>query len=762
GYTFTKFGKYSIELYLRSTTGCSDSTINTDYYVLGPPKPKMFFSNKKPCPGEEVTVNDVTSAFSPKGIWQFRRWTVYDRDFKTILYQDTLNKVKYKFQDTGHYKVKLVVYNVLGCIDSLSDSTSIYVTGTVVDFTIDKTHVCRNEAFKLEASTNSTSIGTTYGWDIVNEDDSIYTYIEGNKNPLNKTVGGVGRYSIRCTAYTKACTTSVLKRLVLSVSGVMFKGVQDTLYGCNPVKFKLSSSKIYNYQSSGNDSGLSFQWYSTPGGAVFLDSFAASTDVTFPLAGCYGVTLLTTNIDGCQSNWLNVINTCIGNNADFNMEKGKCLGDSIKPINTSSSFSKSFYWKVTGPSNNVKILPSDTSTNPVIYADKTGQYEVKLYVTTNIGCVDSISKFIDVVKPQAQIYSADSIGFCGPHLVSFTYTGTPASSYTWYWGDGSNPLVTSNTFLSHVYDIKNGKSRFNVSVVIVDQYGCKDSTSFPSFVRINGPVPFFTIDQSKGCDPLNITFENKTKGAAKVIFYDDNGLVDSSNSAQYKRTFRLKQPGDTISSYYPFMIASDSSGLCTKAYKSLDTILVFKKPTASFTFNDSLICINDLVTFTNTSIDANKIYWDFNMDNIIEDSISPRGFRYTKKGYYYPKLIAINRGGCPDTMVAAKPVEVFPVVKGVIYASKLNLCQGDTIQLFTSTDTVYPYRLTYKWYIYNNKVLIDSSTDVYPKKLYTQIGSYSANVVVTNVAGCSDTLFHDSLFFIKQKEPYKGTNINYV
>jgi gliding motility-associated-like protein len=761
-YTFTKFGTYSIELYIKSTNGCNDSLVNTGYYVLGPPKVRLGFSNKKPCPNEQVNIVDITPAFSPKGIWQFRKWTIYDRDFSTIIHQDTSISTKYSFQDTGYYKVKLVVYNNLGCTDSLIDSTSIHVVGPVVDFTIDKNSLCKNETFKLEASSNTPSATTTFSWDIVNEDDSAFTYIEGNINPLSKTVGGVGRYSVRCTAYTKSCTTSVLKRKIIDVYGVLFKGVIDTLLGCKPVKFNISTQKIYNYQKSGDDTGMIFRWFSIPGGVEFSDSLKSSTSVTFVNDGCYGITLLATNAEGCQSNWLNVINTCIGNNAKFSIPKGICLGDTLKPINMSSNFAVSYFWKVSNAANDVLILPYDTSTNPLMYFKKSGNFEIILYVKTNIGCVDSFVQYINVSEPKASIYSKDTLGFCGPFLASFEYKGTPAISSIWYWEDGTSPLVSNSNFVSHLFDIKNGKNKFNISLKIVDQYGCIDSVTYKSFIKINGPVPYFTINQSKGCEPLNIEFNNQTTGAFSTIFYDDNGKIDSNNVSLYNRVYALKNIGDTMSFYIPYIIGTDSSGSCTKAYQSLDTIIVFKKPKADFSFDDSLVCINDRVNFINKSIGANKVYWDLNQDNIIDDSAFSTKFTYKQKGYYYPKIIAVNRGGCPDTLIAVSPVEVFPVVKGHIYTDQKSYCQGDSIQFYTSTDSIYPTKLQYKWKFFNGLNYIDSSYSPNPKMKFSAPGFYHVYVVINNLAGCSDTLKKDSLFYIEQKEPYIGTNINFV
>lgn len=761
-FTFKKFGKYNLELYIKSTNGCNDSAINSSFYVIGPPKPAIGFSKKRPCPGETVTFNDQTPGFAPKVYYQFRTWILYDRDFTTVLKTDTNKQLKYAFQDTGTYKVRLLVWNTLGCKDSLTDSVTLRVASPVMDFNIDKTGFCRNETFKLEGNVNPATPGIIYNWEIVNDDDSAYSYYENNANPLFKTVGGPGHYSVKCTAFTAACTTSLVKKNLFFVSGTLYKGTFDSLIGCKPFSAQLKAEKVFNVQQDGSDSGLTYQWFSTPAGAFFSDSTKMNTTVTFNNGGCYQVGILAINGDGCQSNWLNVINTCIGNNAKFNVPNVVCFGDSIRVVNISSMYAKRYKWLIQGPRGKVDPVPSDTAYNVSWKPEIAGDYSIKLYATTNTGCVDSFEKNVTSQQPKASLYTPDSVGNCGPYLARFYYNGSPGVNYIWYWGDQTFPLNNVTGAASHLYDIKNGRNRFTVSVRMFDAYGCTDSITMKDIVRINGPVPYFVPDRISGCDPLTVSFSNQSRNAYRSVFFDDLGNADSAAADTFRITYNLKMSGDSASSYFPYLVASDSSGTCVKAYKITDTIRVYRKPEASFQFSDSLICLNQSVRFSSTSKGSEKIRWDFDGDGLWDDTTSLVSHRFKKKGYFYPMLVAMNKGGCPDTARAALPIEVFPVVKGSIYVSSKYICQGDSVFIYNNTDTIYQGKLEFRWKFRYSGNVIDSANVPYPVKLFKDTGDYDISLVIINAAGCADTINYLKAFRINERQPYVGANLQFV
>lgn len=93
--------------------------------------------------------------------------------------------------------------------------------------------------------------------------------------------------------------------------------------------------------------------------------------------------------------------------------------------------------------------------NPSKVYTSFGDFDVKLKITTNLGCTDSITRTISLEGPRPQFeFAADSVG-CVPftlELRNISINPTASASWTYFWGDGQFLTTTSDSNVLHTYD----------------------------------------------------------------------------------------------------------------------------------------------------------------------------------------------------------------------------------------------------------------------------------------------------------------------
>src|SRR5690606_25442139 len=98
-------------------------------------------------------------------------------------------------------------------------------------------------------------------------------------------------------------------------------------------------------------------------------------------------------------------------------------------------------------------------------------YSVKLYVTNDYNCIDSVDQVIKV-KPKMKIsFTKNLATACENGLVRFTNTSSHSVRYFWQFGDGG---LSNEVHPSYVY---NQYGTYKISLFGYDKDGCVDSSS---------------------------------------------------------------------------------------------------------------------------------------------------------------------------------------------------------------------------------------------------------------------------------------------
>ncbi len=384
---------------------------------------------------------------------------------------------------------------------------------------------------------------------------------------------------------------------------------------------------------------------------------------------------------------------------------------------TDSSTGNPVEWKWNLGNSTISFLqnPSATYFNP-------GTYNVQLVVTNAAGTKDSIVKtqFITVYAAPTAIISATPQTGCYPLPVSFT-DGSTAGSGTitnWLWDFGDGASSTEQNPL-HVYT---ASGNYNVSLMVTNSFGCTKTITMPNFVSTNtGVDALFTHSLPGGCSvPETITFQNQSTGTGTLAYSWTFGDGGTSTAANPSHTYTA------AGSYNVMLVVTNSTG-CTDTFSVSNTINIgVTHP--EFTFSTP-VCAESTVSFTNTSTPVPaSATWTFG-DGGTAASINAQHI-FNTAGTYNVKMTG-NFGGCADSVI--HPVTVIAKPVAAFTGDRLTACSVPLTVSFSNTSTG---AVSYNWDFGDG----GTSTATNPSHTYTAPGAYNVSLIVTNAAGCSDTL----------------------
>jgi len=248
-------------------------------------------------------------------------------------------------------------------------------------------------------------------------------------------------------------------------------------------------------------------------------------------------------------------------------------------------------------------------------------------------------------------FAANTTGGCSPLSVVLTNKSTGFSSaadYIWDLGNGNisrlkDPGVT----------YKDPK-KYTVKLTVIDA-GKTYSKSIDISVYKN-PQADFSLDLTKGCVPLPVTFTSKSVAGDGTIvnyFWDfGDGSLESNGSQVQEHTYYTAQ-ATTVA----LTVRNSFGCLGTQAKRAALTVSPALK--VEFSAKRTVLCnVADTVAFTNASSGPGKLTytWDFG-DGKVSTEKDPL-HRYSTKGSYAVKLSISNSDGCTAESSGATIISV--------------------------------------------------------------------------------------------------------
>ena len=343
----------------------------------------------------------------------------------------------HKYASAGTYQVTLVVYAANGK-DSVI-KTLVYDGGPVTDFSANAVYGSTKVSFTNDHP-DSTGKVSAYLWDFGDGDTSTALH------PTH-TYDTAGNYKVTLTVSGKNICSKSVSKVIQLIAGAKAAFSHDTICANTNTIFTNTSSII-------SDSLATYYWDFGDGNSSILKNPVH----TFDSAGTYVVALKIRSGTGCTDS---ISQTIVVNSlpvAGFKINN-VCLRDSA--YFTDSSISAAEYIWDFGDNT------FSTQKNPAHKYFSAGTYMVKLKVKNQSGCMDSITRQVEIYDLPQAVFSADTI--CVSDSFRFTSQGSGATAWFWKFGDDATS-TEENPKYKYTFT-----GQYKVWLIVTNAKGCKDS-----------------------------------------------------------------------------------------------------------------------------------------------------------------------------------------------------------------------------------------------------------------------------------------------
>ena len=487
-HSYSKPGTYQVTLTVTSSLG-SKGNVTKTIIINNKPKVDFLSNSMSGCSPFPVSFSDESIADEgSEYLWDFG-------DFKLSAEKDPTHT----FIANRSYTIKEIITTKGGCKDSLIKTSYITVLNVpVTDFT--NSTACSNAIINFsDESTVLASKITSWFWDFGDGGTS------NSQNPTH-VYTKTGNYKLKLTSTSSiGCSNSVSKDLTINKKPIVQFNAQNTS-GCLPLapKFNDFSTTV---------EGSTYQW-------IFGDSTTSNDKIpnhTYLKDGLFTVKEIITVPGGCKDSLVIpgyiyalsavtpkfvVRNFCSNRITEF-IDSSKVASGSIK----------NWKWEI----NNDVIQAQNKS----YVFTKPGKYNIKLTVSSDQNCANSVEKMIEIEDMPLVSFTTDKTEGCFPEVVNFINNSVSPSNtkYKWDFGDGSKEATISpfHKYLS--------MDTFSVKLYATSPLGCKDSIIKSNLIKIY-PVPTakYAINTTTSLIPnLKIEFENQSSYANEFLWeFGDN------------------------------------------------------------------------------------------------------------------------------------------------------------------------------------------------------------------------------------------------
>ncbi|MCD9019410.1 PKD domain-containing protein [Parachryseolinea silvisoli] len=612
---YEKPGTYTITM-IAKNAGCSDTETKANVITVG--DPLVDFKITKDCQDPyKVTIEDLTSKCDTK-TWDFGDGTI-----------KTGNVASYRYAATGEYTIKLTgTNNTSHC--TVDKPVPVAIHEVKASFTIDNLRPCKNAPVKFESTSQGAA---SLNWDF------------GNGAPAQSGIQASASYDhhdefkVTLTAKDPDGCPAVAELLVsvLNLEG-NFNFIASGV-SCDALAVQ------FNDASTANPPVDTWTWDFGDGNTAIGPNPAH----TYTQLGNYPVKLTLTNADG-QCSFIRYDAVVFTNPIpDFTTSTGKfgfCKFDQIQLVNL-SQYTTSQRWD---------LSPSTPSTtmHPVISYPNKGSYVVKLDVEDGYGCKKSVSKSIEITKPEADFTAANVFTECPdpPLLSEFTDTSEgDIKKWEWDFGNGQiQPHENRAPGETYLYSYTR-PGIFDITLFTTDANGCRDTVTHDALVRVGGPDATFEDDKfGLTCVMDSIGFvATPLNDAVKIYRWDfgDGNVVDlgvPTVGHAYTGT------GDRIVSLVLF---DDKNCKVISA----STVKVTVSDSSLIKFDYGPRCIFEGESFTlRAESDDQDLTWSWDVGDNPVGTDAEATITTEKHGNYPVKLRALNAAGCTSTVTQEVPV----------------------------------------------------------------------------------------------------------
>ncbi|MEI6949684.1 PKD domain-containing protein [Paraflavisolibacter sp. H34] len=492
----------------------------------------------------------------------------------------------------------------------------------------------------------------------------------------------------------------------------------------------------------------------------------------------------------------------------------RCSNVPVQFTSTSSGTGLTYAWnfgdtKSGGNNSSIQRNPAHT------FIGTTGtdnqNFTVSLTVTNNLGCSDRASAPVTTKRVSSTSLGGDGettyegkpfFKQCGSVPFEFTFfnksTTVPDNkSYRIIWGDDSpdfiSPVFSSD--LLHTYPV----GTHNLQFIVENTNGCLDTAAYSVFVGSNPAVGLGNPGNTSICTGSSLTFPvtgtaNNPPGTTYKISFNDGTLdsifqhpVPHPQSLSVRHTFDRTSCNISSSDGSNTFLSSFAAGIvasnpCGTSAGRVVPIYVSQKPEPAITLSHDVVCVNSLVTMSNSGQSGNTVDFGGCTSGVSVWSVSPASgwsvisgntgndhgrpspsswtpgtgsvqLRFSTPGVYSITLKAGGNALCGIGTVI-KTICVNPEPTASFTVDKSDGCAPLHVQATSSSNTPSCGTNTYEWSVtYSNasgctpgtssfSYASGSSTSANPGFQFINPGEYTISLVTKNSSGaCISTAF---------------------
>ncbi len=308
------------------------------------------------------------------------------------------------------------------------------------------------------------------------------------------------------------------------------------------------------------------------------------------------------------------------------------------------------------------------------------QYAIQLTAENSAGCA-AMDSMVVTVHPKPKAHFNVTADACDPYAISVDHQveDNPASvTYTWIWGDntiseGANPPThyyrnTSYTNALH----------YNLKLVATSANGCTADSTIRVIVHPRVEADFEASTLS-GCAPLNVSFMDKSKGAAEeesAWFIREKGEHAFSFIDHSLLQYTFENNSKVTKTYEVMYVARNTGGCADSVMKE---VTVQPAVIADFSATPQNTYSGHKVIFTNDAFRPGVRYtwsWGDGSAPFISDrpSVSYEYINTTTYNHYYEVTLTAE-----DPVYACKRtkklvVTVYPAMQMAVSPKKDTVC----------------------------------------------------------------------------------------
>lgn len=686
---YTTSGNFTVTLRVTNDKGCF-KILSKSMYVQVSPGVVPDFTNTAPqfC-SPPATINFTNTSTGPGSLSY--QWNFGDGG------NSTLQNPSHIYNSTGSFTVILTVTSSLGCSDTVVRNNAVVISTNVTSFNVTDT-ACINESVSF--TNTSAPAAQSQLWDFGDGTTSAVA------NPV-KVYGATGTYTVILTNTYSTCTDTAVRTIVIAGRPTADFTSADTI-NCQP-------PLAVNFQ---NTSAGAVSWFWNFGDGA--TSNAQNPVHTYIAYGNFTVTLIATNSAGCTDTIIkqNFIRIARASIAITGLPAQGCIPYTINPVPTVTSLDAVTSWNWDFGDGTTSTLQNPSHTYTVL-----GTYTVRLIITTSLGCSDTLTLIggVKVGTLPTVDFTATPLIACAFSPVQFTDLSAPADEWLWNFGDGSTSALQNP---SHLFS---APGTFNIKLIARNN-GCPDSVTKNAYITVLPPVSQF-VSTVNCANRTQFTFTDASIGPASWFWEFGDGTTS---------TLQNPPPHNFPSLGVYSVKLTVTNGSCS--HSSTQTIRAIDE-NPDFTSDINTLCRKDTVNFTATGVNVANISnytWNFGDGTQITTGSTSISHIYNTSGNYTVMLITRDLNSCYDTVTKTNFIRANGPVAN-FSATNTGGCNGltTTFNDSTTTDGINPI-VSWQWNFGDGTIQTYTAPPF--THTYNTVGTFSVSLMVTDAAGCYDTL----------------------